>query len=128
MPEPTSGRDTRAESEGRATVAEATERRGAMESVGARLVTVDGRSLPLREVSLRAEAAGGLARVVLEQRFANPYPEPLRVTYLVPLPIEGALAAYTIRVGDRRIAGEVDRVTAARDRFENALVEGRSAG
>src|SRR5438552_1523873 len=100
----------------------------AVTSSGGRLVAADGRTLPLRGVRLRAEAGGGLARVALEQRFVNPYAEPLRVTYLVPLPLEGALAGYAIRVGERRIVGEVDRITTARERFEEAIVEGRTAG
>ncbi len=95
---------------------------------GGRLVTADGRTLPLRGVSILAEAGGGLARVVLEQRFVNPYPDPLRVSYLVPLPTEGALAGYAIRVGERRITGEIDRIDLARERFERALVEGHTAG
>jgi Ca-activated chloride channel family protein len=97
-------------------------------SSGGRLVTTDGRTLPLRGVTLSADASGGLARTVLEQRFVNPHAEPLRVTYLVPLPVDGALAGYAIRIGDRRIVGEVDRVEAARERFETALIEGRTAG
>jgi Ca-activated chloride channel family protein len=92
------------------------------------LVATDGRTLPLRGVEIRAEARGGLARVVLRQRFANPHAEPLRVTYLVPLPVDAALAGYAFVIGERRIIGEVDRIAAARERFEEALVEGRSAG
>src|SRR2546422_3907305 len=38
-------------------------------SAGGRLVASDGRPLPLRVVKIGAEARGGLARVVLEQRF-----------------------------------------------------------
>jgi len=97
-------------------------------SGGGRLVTTDGRTLPLLGVTLAAEASGGLARSVLEQRFVNPYAEALRVSYLMPLPVDGALAGYAIRIGDRRIVGEVDRIQAARERFETALLEGRSAG
>ncbi len=96
-------------------------------STGGRLVTSDGRTLPLRGVKLRADARGGLARVVLEQRFVNPCAEALRVSYLVPLPVDGALAGYAFHVGGRRIAGEVDRVQAARERFETALLEGKGA-
>lgn len=94
---------------------------------GGRLVASDGRTLPLKSVGLAADARGGLARVVLEQRFVNSYTETLRVSYLVPLPADAAVAAYTFRIGDRRITGEVDRIEAARERFETALLEGRSA-
>ncbi len=95
---------------------------------GGRLVASDGRTLPLRGVRIGAQAEGGLARVVLEQRFANPYREPLRVTYLVPLPADAAVAAYAFSIGERWITGEVDRRETARERFEKALLEGRSAG
>jgi len=97
-------------------------------STGARLVTVDGRGLPLRRVDIRGQAQGGLARITLEQRFQNPYPDPLRVTYQMPLPAEAAVSGYAFRIGERRIVGEVDRVAAARERFEEALIEGRTAG
>src|SRR5262245_38305425 len=97
-------------------------------SSGGRLVTADGRALPLRGVTLTADARGGLARAVLGQRFVNPHAEALRVSYLVPLPADGALAGYAIRIGERRIVGEVDRIQAARQRFETALLEGQTAG
>ena len=83
------------------------------ESSGGRLVTADGRTLPLKGASLRAEARGGVARVVLEQRFTNPYAEPLAVTYLMPLPADGAVSGYAFTVGERRIVGEVDKRAAA---------------
>ena len=95
---------------------------------GGRLVSVDGRMLPLQSVALRGDAAGGLARIVLEQRFQNPYPDPLRVTYQVPLPLEAAVSGYAFQIGGRRVVGEVDRLAAARERFEQAIVEGRTAG
>src|SRR4051812_32571282 len=96
-------------------------------SEGGRLVTVDGRELPLIGVEVRAEAGGGVARVVLTQHFKNPYEEPLHVHYQVPLPQEGAVAGYAFRIGDRRVVGEVDRLRMARERFERAIVEGRTA-
>jgi Ca-activated chloride channel family protein len=101
---------------------------GGFTSTGARLVTVDGWELPLRRVDVRGLAQGGLARITLEQRFQNPYPGPLRVTYQMPLPPEAAVSGYAFRIGERRIVGEVDRVAAARERFEEALLEGRTAG
>jgi Ca-activated chloride channel family protein len=97
-------------------------------SAGGRLVSVDGRLLPLQGIALRGEASGGLARIVLEQRFKNPYPDPLRVTYQLPLPHEAAVSGYAFQIGPRRIVGEVDRVSAARERFEQALIQGQTAG
>src|SRR5690349_18351107 len=98
------------------------------ESSGGRLITADGRALPLKSASLEADAKGGVARAVLRQRFTNPYSEPLTVTYLMPLPADGAVSGYAFTIGERRIVGEVDRKAAARERFEQAIVEGRTAG
>ena len=98
------------------------------EGSGGRLVSVDGRTLPLRGVTLRADARGGVARVVLEQRFENVYDEPLQVTYLMPLPADGAVSGYAFTIGARRVVGEVDKKRRARERFEQALLSGQTAG
>lgn len=96
-------------------------------SSGARLVTPEGRALPLVGAALRADAGGGIARVVLTQRFRNPYAEPLTVTYSLPLPPDGAVSGFSFQIGERRIVGEIDRKKEARERYEQALLEGRSA-
>jgi Ca-activated chloride channel family protein len=87
-------------------------------SAGGRLVAADGRALPLTGTRLTAHAAGGLCRVLLEQRFHNPHAEPLRVTYRFPLPHDGAVSGFAFTFGGRRVVGEVDRLEAARERFE----------
>ncbi|MBZ0120105.1 MAG: VIT and VWA domain-containing protein, partial [Sandaracinaceae bacterium] len=96
-------------------------------SSGARLVAPDGRTLPLRATFIAAEAAGGIARVVLRQSFVNPFTSPLSVTYLLPLPADGAVSGFSFRVAGRRVVGEIDRRAIARERFEEALVQGRTA-
>ncbi|MEZ4463094.1 MAG: VIT domain-containing protein [bacterium] len=72
---------------------------------GGRLVAVDGRPLPLRGAYLAADACAGRCRVVLTQRFANPYAEPLEVTYQVPLPADGAVSGYAFTIGERKVEG-----------------------
>lgn len=94
---------------------------------GGRLVTPDGTDLPLRHASVHAEARGGIARVVLTQRFLNPHDQPLLVKYLLPLPSDGAVSGFCFHIGDRRIVGEIDRRVAARRRFEQAIASGRTA-
>lgn len=96
-------------------------------SCGGTLVSIDGRVLPLRDARLAGRHRAGLGRVTLEQTFENPYAEPLRVTYQLPLPEEGSVSGFSFRVGQREIVGEVDRKNRARERFEQAIAQGRSA-
>ncbi len=94
---------------------------------GGTLVTLDGRALPLRRADLRVRACGGVARTVLEQQFVNPHAEPLRVTYTLPLPADGAVSGFRFQIDEQVIVGEVDRRSRARERFEEALVNGHTA-
>ena len=96
-------------------------------NIGARLVSTDGRALPFRGGQLAVDAAAGLARIVLRQEFVNPYPEPLRVTYTLPLPSDAAVSGFAFEIGAERIVGTVDTKRKARERFEEAIVEGRTA-
>lgn len=93
----------------------------------ARLIPVHGQSLPLEACRLTVSACAGIARVKLVQRFVNPHAEPLSVTYKLPLPADSAVGGFSFRIGDRRICGTIDGRKQARERFERAVVEGRSA-
>lgn len=92
-----------------------------------RLIETHGAALPLEGCGLEVDARGGLARVRLVQRFSNPNPEPLGVTYKLPLPADAAVSGFSFRIGARTIHGVVDGKQAARDRFEQAVIEGKSA-
>jgi Ca-activated chloride channel family protein len=76
---------------------------------------------------LVGEAQGGLARLVLEQKFANTYAENLKVTYRMPLPADGAVSGYEFVIGERVVKGAVDKKQRARERFEQAIASGRTA-
>jgi Ca-activated chloride channel family protein len=84
-------------------------------------------ALPLVGTTLEAQARGGLCRLVLRQRFHNPHEQPLGVTYALPVPEDASVSGFSFRVGDRKIVGEIDRRASARERFENAILEGRTA-
>ncbi len=98
-----------------------------LSSAGAELVAADGRTFAFQGASLTGQACGGIARLVLEQHFKNPYKETLAITYRMPLPAEGAVSAYSFEVGDRRIHGEIDTKQKARDRFTQAVAKGHTA-
>jgi len=92
------------------------------------LVTVDGRTFPLKATRVQGRAQGGLATTRLVQEYDNPHTEPLEVIYTLPLPADGAVVSYTIRLGDRVITGHVEPREAAREQYQRALEEGRTAG
>src|SRR5437867_5230707 len=92
------------------------------------LVAVDGRTFPLESARVHARAEGGLALTVLAQEYANPHSEPLEVVYTLPLPADGAVVGYTIRLGRRVITGQVEKREAALADYRRALEEGRTAG
>ncbi|MBL8955768.1 MAG: VWA domain-containing protein [Myxococcaceae bacterium] len=96
-------------------------------SNGGRMVTADGRTLPLKGASVVADAKAGVVRVTLEQRFVNPHAEPLNVTYTMPLPADAAVSGFSFKIGERRVIGEVDTKKKARDRFDEAVLQGRTA-
>jgi Ca-activated chloride channel family protein len=68
-----------------------------------------------------------LASVVLVQTFRNPFAEPARVSYSLPLPADSAVGGYSFEVDGQRTRGVIERRADARERFEEAIVEGRTA-
>ena len=94
---------------------------------GAELVTTDGRSLPLVGAKLTGDARGGIARLVLEQRFENRYAETLHVTYRMPLPADGAVSGYAFEIAGAVVSGRVEKKADAREQFERAIAAGQTA-
>jgi Ca-activated chloride channel family protein len=92
------------------------------------LVTVDGKTFPLKSSEIRGRAEGGVAQSLLVQTYANPYEEPLEVIYTMPLPADGAVVGYTIELGERTITGHIEKAAEAREAYRNALESGRTAG
>ncbi len=91
------------------------------------LVSVDGRTYPLKSARVEARAEGGVGFTAYSQIYANPYKEPLEVLYTLPLPADGAVVGYEIRLGERVIRGEVRKRSEAREEYRKALLEGRTA-
>ena len=92
------------------------------------LVSVDGRKYPLVSVRVSARAEGGIAATTLTQVFANPHAEALEVVYTMPLPADGAVLGYTIRMGEKVIRAEVQPREDAEEAYREALYQGRTAG
>lgn len=107
------------------TTAKALPRTGTNRNVG--LVSVDGRTYPLKSAIIGARAEGGIAATTLSQAYENPYAEALEVLYTLPLPADAAVTGYTVRLGKRVIRGEVRKRDEAREEYRKALFEGRTA-
>ncbi len=99
---------------------------------GGRLMTAlpDGRvmGLPLEHTSFDTIVVGTVAETTVVQRFSNPMSDPIEVVYTFPLPHDGAVDDYWLRIGTRRIQGEIHRRQEAREIYEEARDAGLGAG
>lgn len=90
---------------------------------------VDGRTIqfPSLKTDITADVQGDLAAVTVVQTFLNPTTVPLNATYLFPLSKDAAVHAMRMKVGDEIIEARIDRKAQARQTFETAKREGKSA-
>jgi Ca-activated chloride channel homolog len=90
----------------------------------------DGRvmGLPLRHTSFHAMVVGTVAETTVVQRFENTLPDAIEVVYTFPLPHDGAVDDYWLRVGERTIRGEIHRRKRAREIYDEAKQAGHTAG
>jgi Ca-activated chloride channel family protein len=84
--------------------------------------------LPLQSTSFDTLVVGTVAETLVTQRFENTFDEPVEVVYVFPLPHDGAVDDYWLKVQDRRIRGEMMRRKDAVETYEKAKREGKAAG
>ncbi|MDJ0519772.1 MAG: VIT domain-containing protein [Trichodesmium sp. MO_231.B1] len=85
-------------------------------------------TFPLKHTEVKAKIAGNLSRVEVTQKFENPFTEPLEATYVFPLPDEAAVDEMEIKIGDRLIKGNIKKREEAKQIYQKAKQEGRTAG
>ncbi|MBW4492878.1 MAG: protein kinase [Oscillatoria princeps RMCB-10] len=97
---------------------------------GGLYVQKDGRQqvFPLKHTEVMAKIAGNLSRVEVTQTFENPFPEPLEAVYVFPLPDEAAVDDMEIKIGSRVIRGVIKKREEAKQVYEQAKREGKTAG
>ena len=83
---------------------------------------------PLKHTEVQAKIAGNVSRVEVTQTFENPFTEPLEAVYVFPLPDEAAVDDMEIKIGDRIIKGTIKKREEAREIYEQAKQQGRTAG
>ena len=85
-------------------------------------------TLPLQNTSVTAKIAGNLSQVEVKQTFTNPNDKPLEAIYKFPLPDDAAVDDMEIRLGDRIVRGVIKNKQEARQIYQQAKQEGKTAG
>jgi Ca-activated chloride channel family protein len=85
------------------------------------------RILPLKHTEVKAEISGFVAAVSVTQVFANPIDKPIEAVYVFPLPENAAVNEMTLTVADRVIKGQIKKREEARQIYEQAKAQGKTA-
>ncbi|WP_299489446.1 VIT domain-containing protein [Acaryochloris sp. IP29b_bin.137] len=98
-------------------------------TTGGLFAEVDGKKLsfPLKQTDVEANISGNLSRVEVKQTFTNPYDRPLEAIYQFPLPEDAAVDDMEIRIGNRIIRGVIKERQEAKQIYETAKQEGKTA-
>jgi Ca-activated chloride channel family protein len=82
----------------------------------------------LTNTDVKGKISGNISRVEVTQTFQNPYDKPLEAIYVFPLPEQSAVDDMEIKIGDRVIKGNIKKREEAKEIYERARQEGRTAG
>jgi Ca-activated chloride channel homolog len=98
-------------------------------STGALLFKGDDASIPapLLATDVSIDVAGVVARTRVTQRFANPGDDWREGVYVFPLPESAAVDHLEMRIGERRIQGQIRERAQARKEYEQAKQDGKKA-
>lgn len=86
-----------------------------------------GHILPLKHTAVKAEISGFVAEVLVTQVFGNPSDKYLEAVYVFPLPENAAVSEMTLTVADRVIKGQIKKRAEARELYEEAKAQGKTA-
>ena len=92
----------------------------------ARCETRDGEGLALEGVKAKGRVAGHMLDMTIEQRFKNPEPTNVEVTYTFPLPWHAVLLGLEVELHGETLTGQVKAKVQARSDYEEALSEGNT--
>jgi Ca-activated chloride channel family protein len=83
--------------------------------------------LPLKDTRVDVKVLGVIADVTVRQVYENRGERPIHARYVFPASSRAAVYAMTMTVGDRRIVARIKEREEARQQFEQAKREGKSA-
>ena len=82
---------------------------------------------PLKHTAVTVDVSGFVARVRVVQDFENPFPDPIEAVYTFPLSQNAAVDRMTMLIGTRTIRGKILKREEARQVYETARSEGKTA-
>jgi Ca-activated chloride channel family protein len=85
-------------------------------------------ALPLQHTKFDTVVVGTVAETSVTQIFANPFDEPIEAVYMFPLHERAAVDDYWLTIGERSIRGKMQTREQARETYEQAKQDGRTAG
>ena len=83
--------------------------------------------LPLKDTRVEISVSGVIADVKVVQTYRNEGSRPINATYVFPASTRAAVYAMRMRIGDQLIIARIKERDAARQEFETAKKEGKSA-
>jgi Ca-activated chloride channel homolog len=86
-----------------------------------------GAPLPLVESKVDITVRGPIVEATITQRFKNPSDRATEATYIFPLPLDAAVSAMSIHMGNRTIHAAIERREDAQRRYEDAVRKGVAA-
>jgi hypothetical protein len=93
---------------------------------GAR-ISGSGQPLPLIGQRISVRVLGGFATVTTERRFRNDEAQSIEATITLPVPVHATLLHLSARIGTRIVTGIAQTRAAARETYEAAIDEGKTA-
>ena len=100
---------------------------GARSAAGFGSLDTERGCLPLESLAVATGIEGLTAHTAVRQRFFNVFQEPLEATYIFPLPPRSAVVDFHMTVEGREVAGVILERDRAREAYEDAVAQGKSA-
>ncbi|MBN2416805.1 VWA domain-containing protein [bacterium] len=91
------------------------------------LVVFEDRHVVLQHVSVDAKLHDLLEEVTISQSYKNLDKRNIEAIYTFPLPVDGVLLNFSVKIGERTLQGVVLEKKEAEDQYEEAIVEGDMA-
>ena len=90
-------------------------------------LSTKGQPLPLQRVDLRARVIDRVAEVTVEQKFGNPFSDPIEAVYVFPLAGGSAVSRFEMQIGQRGAFSLRSQAALTMDELLTLTAEARAA-